>query len=128
MIPGNIPATAISVQPIPRSPELGCVKKLDLFQALTHLVEDGHAAFEQCPSIGGKLHALGAAVEQLNAQRVFQIGDSFGDNRMRDGEMAEAFAMLPLSATASTMWRSRSLTRRPIRSVQSMFVPLVSRL
>ena len=68
-------------------PGIGSGQEFELAQALPHLVEDGHAAFEQRLAIGGELDSLGAAVEQPDAQGMLQVGDGLGDDRVRDCEM-----------------------------------------
>ncbi len=61
-------------------------EELDPLEPPAHLVEYVDGRLEQCPSIRRGLNPLGAAVEQTDAQRLLQLGNRLGDNRMRDGE------------------------------------------
>src|SRR5215467_6726603 len=65
---------------------VGVRQGLDLFYALSQLVEDGHPALEQGLTIRRQFDAVRAAIKQAHAQALFEIGDRLGDDRMRDGE------------------------------------------
>ena len=47
------------------------------------LVEDGRRARREAAAVHGGLHAMGHAVEELEAERRFQPGDGLGDGRLR---------------------------------------------
>src|SRR5262245_11281697 len=68
-------------------PGVGVGKELDLFQALPHFIEYGHSALEERASIGRELHTLRIAVKQPHAERMLQVRDRLGNDRMRNRKM-----------------------------------------
>src|SRR5262245_10821721 len=64
-------------------------QKLNVPDALFELVKRGNAAPEQRLSIDGRLDALRASIEKLDAELVLEVGDHFrhswwGDPKLRD--------------------------------------------
>jgi hypothetical protein len=71
-------------------------KKLDLFDALSQLIEDSQAALQESATIDCRLHALRRAIEEPHAQRVLEIGDGLGDDGTRDGKPLGRLRHVPL--------------------------------
>ena len=69
----------------------GVGEELDALEPLAHLVEYVDGRIEQCPSIRRRLNALGATVEQADAEGLLQLGNRLGDNGMRDGKPGGRF-------------------------------------
>ncbi len=58
----------------------------DGLHATLHFIEDGGSACQERAPIGRQLNALGGAIEQADAERMFQIGDRLRHDRLRHGE------------------------------------------
>src|SRR5262245_57978887 len=67
-------------------------EKADFLDACPHVIEDGDAALEQRTAIERRLDALRAAVEQANAEEMFEIGDDLRDDRLRHRELLSGLA------------------------------------
>src|SRR5262249_25672883 len=53
-------------------------QEADLIDALLQLVEHGNAAFDECATILGWRDALGAAIEETDAEGDLHVGDRLG--------------------------------------------------
>jgi len=61
-------------------------QELKPLHAASQVVEYGNAAVEECATIQRGLDALRTPIEETNAERMLEIGDRSGDDRMRDGK------------------------------------------
>ena len=71
----------------PQLPRRGVGHELDLVHACSEIIENRDAAPEQGAAVRRRLDALGAAIEQADAEHVFEIGYHFRHDRLRDREM-----------------------------------------
>ena len=65
----------------------GIGKPLDIPDPLLEFVERGRPASQQRMTITGRNHALGLTVKQLDAERMFEIGDNGRYGRLRHAKL-----------------------------------------
>ena len=121
-------AASGTVPPIRTSPAVGSARNSI---SLTPCRNSSKAAWlrsEHGAPVFGELDAVRIALQQAHAEGVLQVVIERCHHRMRDGKLFAAFDMLPHCATARRTCRSRSLIRRPIRSLQRMLLSLTKTL
>jgi hypothetical protein len=69
----------------------GVGHELDLVDACLEIIKNRQATLEQGAPVWRWLYSLGAAIEQVDPEQLFEIGDHFGDDRLRNREMFGGF-------------------------------------
>ena len=95
-------------------------QKFDVFDGLLQFIKGGRSAIEKRTAIDRGLDALRLRSRSRTPKVCSRSEIAFETTGLETESVSAAFAMLPLCTTVRRIFTSRSLSRRPIRSSQSI--------